>query len=138
MKYQEIGMLEKLERLQELNSRIPALLEKSGRAKVPVTVTATETAEYMEKDILFTKINIRPGTFSSTITLEIGCDQNKQVIVRMIGKEGKIIRLFGWYLLQGTNITTINDLGSANTGDYQIDVLDHSGSVIYTIELKKV
>ncbi len=54
------------------------------------------------------RINIRPELFQSTITIELGLAQNEHVIVRMTDKKGNILRLFGWHLIAGTNVTSIS------------------------------
>lgn len=93
--------------------------------------------ENMQTEKLFTKVNLRPNPFFSSVTLEVTSGQNKQVIVRMMNTEGQIIKLFGWYLLKGTNVTTINELNSLHIGSYLIDILDNSGEALFSTQLKK-
>lgn len=77
------------------------------------------------------KISIRPTPFSSTVTVELGIDTNEHVIVRMTDSKGTILRLFGWHLITGTNVTSISGLSSIKPGEYTIEVLNHLGVIIF-------
>lgn len=84
-----------------------------------------------------TRISIKPNPFSTTITLDITCDSSKHVIVRMCDLEGKIIRMFGWYLMKGTNVTAIQELRQIDKGEYRIDVMDQDGGLLYSSAVSK-
>jgi hypothetical protein len=62
---------------------------------------------------------------------------SKHVIVRMTQVNGKIIRMFGWYLMKGTNITSINELSALEQGDYFIDIIDQEGNILFTTPVQK-
>lgn len=86
---------------------------------------------------MITKVTTRPNPFTKTINIEIVCDHSKHVIVRMTQVNGRIIRMFGWYLMKGTNITSINELGALEQGDYFIDIIDQEGNVLFTTPVQK-
>ena len=91
----------------------------------------------MQTEQLFTKVNMRPNPFFTSVTLEVTSGQNKQVIVRMMNPDGHIVKLFGWYLLKGTNVTTMNELTSLHNGAYIMDILDNGGEMLFTTKLNK-
>ena len=87
--------------------------------------------------IMITKITVKPNPFSTTITLDISCDQSRHVIVRMSEKNGPIVKLFSWYLMKGTNVTAIQELKCIEDGNYIIDILDQEGAVLYSTDVVK-
>ena len=117
--------------------RIPNLVEILGRGGNTRISNPETSLENMNTETLITKVNIRPNPFFTSITLEVISGQNKQVVVRMTNEDGKIIKLFGWYLLKGTNVTTINELSSLNNGEYTIDILGNDGVTLFNLPLKK-
>lgn len=86
---------------------------------------------------MITRVITRPNPFSRSITIDIVCDHSKHIIVRMTQVNGRIIRMFGWYLMKGTNITAINELTSLEQGDYFIDIIDQEGNVLFTTPVQK-
>jgi hypothetical protein len=84
-----------------------------------------------------TRISIKPNPFSTTITIEITCDSSKHIVVRMCDYEGKIIKMFGWYLMRGTNVTAIQELRQISTGEYRVDVMDQDGGLLYSSTVSK-
>ena len=65
------------------------------------------------------------------------CEQSRHTIVRMFNMDNKIVKMFSWYLVKGTNITTINELNSLNGGTYFVDIIDTEGVVLYGTRLIK-
>lgn len=123
---------------QKMIGAVPEMIGRLGRGqKQPINNNIEMYPENMQTEALFTKVNLRPNPFFSSVTLEVTSGQNKQVIVRMMNLEGQIIKLFGWYLLKGTNVTTINELNSLHNGEYVIDILDNGGDVLFSAQLKK-
>lgn len=86
---------------------------------------------------MLNKVTTKPNPFSKSITIDIACDHSRHVIVRLSEMSGRIIRMFGWYLMKGTNITAINDLGSLKSGEYQIDIIDQEGNILSNTPVKK-
>ncbi|MBC7849276.1 MAG: hypothetical protein H7Y31_06050 [Chitinophagaceae bacterium] len=131
MDYQQTGS--KTNKMTQLQSKVPGMICRLGQ-------TGNEqnfNPENMQTETLFTKVNLRPNPFHTSITLEVTSGQNKQVIVRMMDTEGQIIKLFGWYLLKGTNVTTVTELMMLQGGEYLVDILDNNGSILFTTALKK-
>jgi hypothetical protein len=86
---------------------------------------------------MITKVTVKPNPFSTTITLDISCDQSRHVIVRMFDEDGRIVKMLSWYLVKGTNVTSINELKNLTSGSYLIDVIDHDGKVLHSTEVTK-
>jgi hypothetical protein len=86
---------------------------------------------------MITKVTVKPNPFSTTITLDISCNQSRHVIVRMFDEDGRIVKMLSWYLVKGTNVTSISELKNLNTGSYLIDVIDHEGKVLHSTEARK-
>ncbi len=125
------------ERMNELSARVPGLIARLGNTRNPRISNPEKPLENMKTEPLFTKVNVRPNPFFTSITLEITCEQNKQVVVRMANEDGRIIKLFGWYLLKGTNVTTITELSSLHKEEYSVDVLDNDGMPVFNVRLNK-
>ena len=125
------------ERMNELSTRVPGLIARLGNMGTQKISNPEKPLENMKIEPLFTKVNVRPNPFFTSITLEITCEQNKQVVVRMANEDGRIIKLFGWYLLKGTNVTTITELSSLHKEEYSVDVLDNDGMPVFNVRLNK-
>ena len=134
---QKTGNKIRTERINEPRTRVPGLIARLGNMSNPRISNPEKPLENMKTEPLFTKVNVRPNPFFTSITLEITCEQNKQVVVRMANEDGRIIKLFGWYLLKGTNVTTITELSSLHKEEYSVDVLDNDGSPVFNVRLNK-
>lgn len=86
---------------------------------------------------MITKVTVRPNPFYTVLTLEVQCETNKNVIVRMFNADGRIVKMFSWYLVKGTNVTAINELGTLDTGNFLLDIIDNEGAVLYSTRLTK-
>ncbi len=117
-------------------SKIPDMICRLSRPGEN-QINNPETYPVMQTEQLFTKVNMRPNPFFTSVTLEVTSGQNKQVIVRMMNHEGQIVKLFGWYLLKGTNVTTMNELNNLHNGAYIMDILDNGGEMLFTTQLNK-
>ena len=118
-------------------SKIPDMICRLARPGEKQFNQPEPNPETMETAQLFTKVNLRPNPFFTSITLEVTSGQNRQVIVRMSDNTGQIMKLFGWYLLKGTNVTTMNELNSFQVGAYLVDILDNGGELLFTAQLNK-
>lgn len=78
---------------------------------------------------------IRPNVFYSSIVVEARCEQNTHTIVHITNTNGKIVKMFGWYLLKGSNITTIHDLEPGMLHDYKMIICDNQGNVLFESDL---
>jgi hypothetical protein len=83
------------------------------------------------------KVTTRPNPFYTSVTLDVICDQNKHIIVRMFDEAGKIIKMLSWYVMKGSNVTSINELHNLNTGQYYLDIIDSEGTVLFNTRLSK-
>lgn len=86
---------------------------------------------------MITKVTVRPNAFATAITLDVSCDQSQHTIVRMFSEEGKIIKMFSWYLVKGTNITTIGDLNMPDEGVFHLDIIDTNAELLFKTHVKK-
>lgn len=89
----------------------------------------------LKQQVMTIKLQIRPNVFYSSIVVEARCEQNMHSIVRISDKGGRIVKMFGWYLLAGANITTIHDLEPGLLHDYQVTISDNQGKVIFEAPL---
>ena len=108
------------------------IIQSSKTDSMHTSEPHVENPKYM-----ITKVTVKPNPFSTTITLDISCDQSRHVIVRMFDEDGRIVKMLSWYLVKGTNVTSINELKNLTTGSYLIDVIDHEGKVLYSTEARK-
>ncbi len=86
---------------------------------------------------MITKVTVRPNPFNTVLTIDVTCETNKNIIVRMFNEEGRIVKMFSWYLVKGTNVTTINELQHLQTGSFIVDIIDNEGVVLFTTKLNK-
>ena len=95
-----------------------------------------ETLPY-NKYTMITKVTVRPNPFYTVLTLDVACDTNRSIIVRMFNEAGRIVKMFSWYLVKGTNVTSINELSNLESGIFLLDIIDNEGTVLYTSRLTK-
>ena len=86
---------------------------------------------------MITKVTVRPNPFYTVLTLDVACDTNRNIIVRMFNEAGKIVKMFSWYLVKGTNVTSINELSNLERGSFLLDIIDNEGIVLYSSKIKK-
>lgn len=83
------------------------------------------------------KVTTRPNPFFTSVTLDVTCDQNRYIIVRMFDEAGKIIKMLSWYVMKGSNVTSINELNMLSNGQYFLDIIDTEGTVLFNTMLSK-
>ena len=83
------------------------------------------------------KVITRPNPFDSFFTLNVTCEQKRHVIVRISCDNGQIVRMFGWSMIKGTNITTIGETDKLMPGTYHLCIMDHDGSELFRTQLEK-
>lgn len=93
--------------------------------------------ENEKRQTMITNVTAKPNPFSTVITLDVICEQSRHVIVRMFEEDGKIVKMFSWYLVRGTNVTAINDLRNIGSGAYVLDIIDHEGTVLFSTRVTK-
>jgi hypothetical protein len=89
------------------------------------------------KHTMITKVTVRPNPFYTVLTLDVACDTNRSIIVRMFNEAGKIVKMFSWYLVKGTNVTSINELSNLENGSFLLDIIDNEGAVLFSSRIKK-
>ncbi len=88
-------------------------------------------------NIMITKVTVRPNPFYTVLTMDVYCESNRNIIVRMFNADGRIVKMFSWYLVKGTNVTAINELGNLDNGSFLLDIIDNEGSVLFSTRLTK-
>ena len=83
------------------------------------------------------KVTTRPNPFFSSVTLDVTCDQNRHIIVRMFDEAGRIIKMLSWYVMKGSNVTSINELNILSNGEYFLDIIDTEGTILFNTILFK-
>jgi hypothetical protein len=78
-----------------------------------------------------------PNPFTDTLSLEVEVENNISTIIKIVDKEGKIVRLLSWNLKKGSNKTSLSDLQSVPEGEYQIDFKDMSGNRLFSATITK-
>lgn len=86
---------------------------------------------------MITKVLIRPNAFFTAITLDVASEQSRHTIVRMYNLEGRIVKMFSWFLVRGTNVTSINEINSLLEGTYYLDMIDNEGNLLYSTNVTK-
>ena len=86
---------------------------------------------------MITKIIIRPNPFETFIALEIECTQSKNLIIRMADEQGRIVKMFSWFVVKGANVTSFNEMDSLEPGTYGLDVMDLEGELLFNTDLVK-
>ncbi len=79
---------------------------------------------------MINKLTAFPNPFVNSITIEISTDKNDHVIIRMRETKGKILRMFSWHLLEGSNLCSLTDLNDLLDGDYVLDAVNEDGIVL--------
>ncbi len=117
---------------------------KTSRADLFNRILGTERPENdtvstvpFNKNNMITKVTVRPNPFYTVLTLDVACDTNRSIIVRMFNEAGKIVKMFSWYLVKGTNVTSINELGNLERGFFLLDIIDNEGTVLFSSRITK-
>lgn len=104
-------------------------------------IAQVETPEHGQdtrKDVpMITKVTVKPNALMTAITLDVSCEQSQHAIVRLFSEEGKIVKMFSWYLIKGTNVTTIADIDSIHAGVFQLDIIDGDAELLYKTHIAK-
>jgi len=120
--------------------KVEAVIE-STETEINTTVPATPTeVNYLQPEetiFMITKVTAKPNPFFTSITLDVVCEQSRHTIVRMFDMNDRIVKMFSWYLVRGTNVTTITELNSLGGGTYSVDIIDSEAKVLYATKLRK-
>jgi hypothetical protein len=55
----------------------------------------------------------------------------------MFDEAGKIIKMLSWYVMKGSNVTSINELSILSNGQYFLDIIDTEGTILFNTMLSK-
>ncbi|HMF72198.1 MAG TPA: hypothetical protein VK616_12040 [Flavitalea sp.] len=120
--------------------KVEAVIEPT-ETEINTTVPATPTeVNYLQPEetiFMITKVTAKPNPFFTSITLDVVCEQSRHTIVRMFDMNDRIVKMFSWYLVRGTNVTTITELNSLGGGTYSVDIIDSEAKVLYATKLRK-
>ena len=120
--------------------KVEAVIEPT-ETEINITVPAIPAeVDYPQPEqtiFMITKVTARPNPFFTSITLDVVCEQSRHTIVRMFDMNDRIVKMFSWYLVRGTNVTTINELNSLGGGTYSVDIIDSEAKVLYATKLRK-
>lgn len=98
---------------------------------------APNNANTDKKNIVITKVLVRPNPFFTAMTLDVTSEQSRHTIVRMYDNEGHIVKMFSWFLVKGTNVTSINDISALTAGIYHLDLIDNEGKLLFSTNVTK-
>lgn len=86
---------------------------------------------------MITDIRVKPNPFKVKFSLEIDCDSNEYYIIRLSKPDGKIVKMFSWYLINGTSITEVTELNPDDEGLCRLDFLDGDGNILHVLTITK-
>jgi hypothetical protein len=125
-----------LDRINQQKNGQPANEVKATDNKLQA-IAISANSETEKTPFMITKVTARPNPFFTSITLDVVCEQSRHTIVRMFDMDNRIVKMFSWYLVKGTNVTTINELNSLSGGTYFVDLIDSEAKVLYATNLRK-
>lgn len=116
-----------------------AIQRQLSRLNQPAAAAnASDPAQQPERsNIVITQVKVRPNPFFTAITLDVASEQSRHTIVRMYDTEGHIVKMFSWYLVKGTNVTSIQEVNLLNAGTYHLDMIDNEGKILYSTNVTK-
>ncbi|AXY78170.1 hypothetical protein D3H65_31070 [Paraflavitalea soli] len=122
--------VQKAEQQQAIQRQLNRLLQEAP-------VGTPDNTHNQNKHIVITKVLVRPNPFFTAITLDVTSEQSRHTIVRMYDTEGHIVKMFSWFLVKGTNVTSINEINSLSAGKYHLDMIDNEGKLLYSTNVTK-
>ncbi|WP_276484581.1 hypothetical protein [Paraflavitalea pollutisoli] len=116
-----------------------AIQRTLSRLIQPAAANASDpaTPQPEKTNIVITQVKVRPNPFFTAITLDVASEQSRHTIVRMYDTEGHIVKMFSWYLVKGTNVTSIQEVNLLNAGTYHLDMIDNEGKILYSTNVTK-
>lgn len=83
------------------------------------------------------KVRAYPNPFGSSISLEVICEDDEQVIFRLYNPAGKVIKMSYWKLVRGMNKIILDNLERLTPGNYLVELKDQHEASLSTWELRK-
>ncbi|MEP7257130.1 MAG: T9SS type A sorting domain-containing protein [Flavitalea sp.] len=118
------------------NPTIAEMFKRISETEQEKELCGLET-QPVKTSAMISKVTVTPNPFHTVLTLDVTCEQNRNIIVRMFDGQGKIVKMFSWYLVKGTNVTAINELGNLNSGMFLLDIIDNEGKALFSYKLSK-
>lgn len=122
---------------QKLEQQLAIQRQLSRLIQEPPVDDVSGNANTEKKNIVITKVVVRPNPFFTAITLDVTSEQSRHTIVRMYDTEGHIVKMFSWFLVKGTNVTSINEINALTEGMYHLDLIDNEGKLLYSTNVTK-
>ena len=82
-------------------------------------------------------VQLKPREFSNQIMVEVLSETEQELIVKFRMANGKILRLFGWKLIAGSNVTTLQQLERYPEGNYLLEIFSVDGHLLFSGRLSK-
>lgn len=82
-------------------------------------------------------VQLKPREFKHQITIEVLSENEQELIVKFRASNGKILRLFGWQLIAGSNVTTLQQLERLPEGNYVLEIYAVEGELLFSGALSK-
>jgi len=83
------------------------------------------------------KVRAYPNPFTTSISLEVICEQDEQVIFRLYNPAGKVIKMSYWKLVSGMNKIILDNLDRLTPGHYLVELKDQHEATLYNTDLLK-
>jgi predicted phosphatase len=84
-----------------------------------------------------THLSAYPNPFNESLSLEVEVENNISTIIKIVDKEGKIVKLLSWNLKKGSNKTSLSDLETLQQGEYHVEFKDMNGNRLFSATLNK-
>lgn len=82
-------------------------------------------------------VQLKPREFKHQVTIEVLSENEQEMIVKFREANGTIHRLFGWQLIAGSNVTTLQQLERLPEGNYVLEIFSVDGEILFRGELSK-
>jgi len=78
-----------------------------------------------------------PNPFTSSLSVEVRCDADAQVIFRLLNDTGHLMKMSYWKLLKGNNKLMLDSLQNLAMGSYIVEIKNEDNQVLHKFELVK-
>lgn len=91
----------------------------------------------VKNNAMITNVTVRPNAEFSSMTIDVTCEHSRHSIVRLFNPANRIIKMFSWFLIKGTNITTLSEINGSLPGEYKLDIIDSEGKLLYAVSVNR-
>ena len=78
-----------------------------------------------------------PNPFTSSLSVEVSCDVDSQVIFRLYNETGHLMKMSYWKLIKGNNKIMLDSLHNLAIGLYTVEIKSEDNQVLHKFELLK-